>query len=177
MSAIHLLNAASSMAEFRLFQGINQIARVGVPAGGHAAIPTTTQYTAQAFTSEGEFSLSSNVVTFDSTSIVLLAQMQMENGFYDFQLAEKPGIAAYAITLENTWSAPVQFKLNQPHSLFQIVTVVDAHNCSNVSTAKVWSCYAICNGITSAAVTITDPNARVTARGNNDDAGITLSVS
>jgi hypothetical protein len=41
-------------------------------------------------------------------------------------------------------------------------------------TADLWTCYAICNGITTATVTIDDPDANVTATPNNNNAGISL---
>jgi hypothetical protein len=47
----------------------------------------------------------------------------------------------------------------------------------NVSAADLWTCYAICNGITTATVTIDDPDANVTATPNNNNAGISLIVS
>jgi hypothetical protein len=43
MSAITLVNNASSAVDFRLFQGINRIADVGVRAGESANVPTTTK--------------------------------------------------------------------------------------------------------------------------------------
>jgi hypothetical protein len=177
MSAIRFVDNASSMCEFRLIQGTNQIARIGVPSGGDATVPTTTQYTVQAFTSMGQFSLSSNPVTFDDPSITLLAQVKIMNGYYNFDLVTSPGMAPFTITLENTWSSAVQFKLSQPNSPVAFATVVDEHNNTPISTAQVWTCYAICNGITTATVTLTDPNATVTATDDNNDSGVTLTVT
>ena len=180
MSAITLVNsiaeALASTAEFRLFQGINRIARVGVHAGGKAVIPTTTEYSVQATTSMGEFTLTSNPVNFEGTSILLIAQVLSEGGQYDFQLVGSPGVQPGAIALENTWTNPVQFKLTRPNSPFQIVTVVDENNDTEISTAQQWTVYAIINGITTQTVTVTDPNATVTAVANNGD-GFTLVVS
>lgn len=49
MSAITLVNdvpsSISPAAEFRVSQGSDQIARIGVQAGGRASIPTTTSAT------------------------------------------------------------------------------------------------------------------------------------
>lgn len=54
MSAIKLVNnvpaSVTPATEFRLSQGINQIARIGVHAGAQASVPTATNYQAQAFT-------------------------------------------------------------------------------------------------------------------------------
>ena len=42
MSAIRLVNdVPEAVAEFRLFQGDHQVARIGVHPGGEAAVPTT----------------------------------------------------------------------------------------------------------------------------------------
>jgi hypothetical protein len=43
MSAITLVNNASSAVDFRLFQGTNRIAHVGVRPGESASVPTTTE--------------------------------------------------------------------------------------------------------------------------------------
>jgi hypothetical protein len=47
----------------------------------------------------------------------------------------------------------------------------------NIGAAELWTCYAICDGITTATVTIYDPDANVTATPNNNNAGISLIVS
>jgi hypothetical protein len=181
MSAIKLVNnipaSVTPATEFRLSQGSNQIARIGVHAGAQASVPTTTNYQAQAFTTMGDFSLTSNTVSFNSTSARLLAQVLTEDGFYDFQLALAPGSLPSAIVCENTWRNPVQFTISQPGSPMQIVTVVDEHNNTQVSTAQQWQCYAIANGITTPTVTVTDPDATITAVANNGGDGATLIIS
>jgi hypothetical protein len=181
MPAIKLVNnvPASNVpsVEFRLSQGNHQIARIGVHAGGQASIPTTTNYQVQAYTSMGDFSLTSNTLSFNATSATLLAQVLTEDGFYDFRLVQSPGSQPSALVCENTWRNPVQFKITQPGTPVQIVTVVDEHNNTTVSTAQQWQCYAIANGITTQTVTITDPNATITLTPDNDDESFTLTVS
>jgi len=181
MSAITLVNSISAgvapTAEFRLFQGIDRIARVGVHAGGQVVIPTASEYSAQATTSMGELTLTSNPVNFDASSMLLIARVISENGDYDFQLVESPGVHVSTIALENTWTNPVQFKLTRPNSPFQIVTVVDENNDSEISTAQQWTVYAIVNGITTQTLTVTDPNATITAAAGNSGDGFTLVVS
>lgn len=180
MSAITFVNdipaSIAATAEFRLFQGTHQIARIGVHAGGQVAVPTATSWNVQAFTSMGELSLSSNEVAVEGTSMRLLAHLSAESDFHDFQLVASPGLEPSVITLENTWRAPVQFKLTRPDSPIEIVTVVDEHNNTEISTAQQWTAYAIINGITMPTVTVTDPNATITATaGNSGD--FTLVVS
>ncbi|MCY1020184.1 hypothetical protein [Pyxidicoccus sp. MSG2] len=181
MSAIKLVNsvpaANSPSVEFRLSQGTNQVARIGVHAGGQASVPTTTNYQVKAFTTMGDFSLTSNTLSFNNTSATLLAQVLTEDGFYDFQLVQSPGTQPSALVCENTWRNPVQFTISQPGSPVQIVTVVDEHNNTTVSTAQQWQCYAIADGITTATVTITDPNATITVTPDNNDESYTLTVS
>lgn len=181
MSAIKLVNNVPASVvpavEFRLSQGSNQVARIGVHSGGQAAVPTTTNYQVQAFTTMGDFSLTSNTLSFSSTSATLLAQVLTEDGYYDFQLVQAPGSQPSALVCENTWRNPVQFKISQPGSPVQIVTVVDEHNNTSVSTAQQWQCYCIADGITTMMVTITDPNATITITPDNDDESFTLTVS
>lgn len=54
---------------------------------------------------------------------------------------------------------------------------VDDPNDPVVQTAEQWEAWAIINGITTERVTITDPNATITASGNNNDDGYSLVVS
>jgi hypothetical protein len=181
MSAIKLVNAVpaatTNSVEFRLSQGSNQIARIGVASGGQASVPTTTNYSVQAFTTMGDFSLTSNTLSFNTTSATLLAQVLTEDGFYDFQLVQSAGSKPSALVCENTWRNPVQFTISQPGSPMQIVTVVDEHNNTTVSTAQQWQCYAIANGITTATVTITNPNSVITITPDNDDESFSITVS
>jgi hypothetical protein len=183
-SAIKLVNNVAesnvASAEFRLSQGAdrkNQIARLGVHAGAMAKIPTTTSYTAQAFTNMGDFTLTSNAVTFSNPSQNLLAQVLTEDGYFDFQLQAVSGNQPSAIVCENTWRQPVQFTIKQPGTPVQIITVADEHNNSIVSTAQQWECYAIVNGITTERVLTTNPNATFTLTADNNDDSYTLTVS
>jgi hypothetical protein len=181
MSALKLVNnvpaANVPTVEFRLFQGSNQIARIGVHAGGQASIPTTTNYQVQASTSMGDFSLTSNPVSFNATSATLTAQVLTEDGFYDFRLVQSSGTHPSALVCENTWRNPVQFTITQPGTPVQIITVVDEHNNTVVSTAQQWQCYAIANGITTQTVTLTNPNATITLTADNNDENFILTVS
>jgi hypothetical protein len=182
MPAIKLVNnvpqSNTASAEFRLCQGNagHMIARVGVHSGGQASIPISNQYTAQAVTTMGDFTLTSNTVSFTAGTVTLLAQVLTEDGYYDFRLVQAPGTQLSAIVCENTWRAPVQFNISQPGTPVQVVTVVDEHNNDVVSTAQQWTCYAIVNGITTATVTIYDPNATLTLTSDNNDEGYTLTV-
>ncbi|NUP07805.1 MAG: hypothetical protein HOW73_17290 [Polyangiaceae bacterium] len=181
MSTIVLANATTrsddTSAEFRLFQGNNQIARIGVHPGAKAGVPTTASYTARATTSMGDFTLTSNTLTFSDNSTNLLAQVVTENGYYDFQLTQMSGTQPSTILCENTWREPVQFTLAQPGTPVQIVTVVDEHNNTPISTAQQWQCYAIVNGITTGTVSTTNPNATFTVVADNNDLGFMIVVS
>jgi len=181
MSQITLANnvptSNTPAAEFRLLQGANQIARIGVHAGGAAAVPTTTSYNVQATTSMGDFTLTSNALTFSDTSALVLAQVLNEDGYFDFQLIQLPGTQPSAITLENTWRSPVQFTITQPGTPVEIINVVDESNNAIVSTAEQWSCYAIVNGITTATVTTNNPNATFTVTADNNESSYTLTLS
>ena len=181
MSAITFVNAlggdAAHPADFRLFQGSNQVARLAVAPGAKAMVPTSVkEMTAQAFTTMGEFSLSSNVVKFEEAAVTLTAEMLQQDGYYDFELVLSPGTELNAIVCENTWRSPVVFKIMHVGTPFEAVTIVDESNNSRVSTAKEWSVLAIVNGITTEKAIVTDPNAAITVSSNNND-GYTLIVS
>jgi hypothetical protein len=177
-SAISLVNqvpaSVAPMAEFRVSQGA-EIGRVGVHAGETAVVPTSTEYKAQATTSMGDFTLTSNIVSFNTASVNLTAQVITENGYYDFQLTEAPGTDPNGIVLENVWRNPVQFTLTRPNSPFQIVTVVDEHNNATISTPQHWQVYAIVNGVTTSTESTMNPSAKFTLVANKD--GYTLAVT
>ena len=181
MGAIRLVNnvppATAPMVEFRLHQGNNQVARLGIHAGGSAAIPVgSNQYTVQAFTDMGEFTLSSKVIDFNADSLALTAEVTEQDGFYNFDLRQGEGSQLNTITLENTWSSPVQFKLYRPNSPFMCSVVVEPNNVLDISTAQRWSVYAIANGVTSPSVEFTNSNATVTATADSKQ-GTLLQVS
>ncbi|HEX5753102.1 MAG TPA: hypothetical protein VFZ09_43275 [Archangium sp.] len=177
MTRITLVNqvpaSSAASAEFRLLQGVqhqHMAVRVGVHAGGEASIPTQgSGYTAVAVTQMEDMTLTSNEVSFSGSSQVLVAQVVAENGFYDFRLVAYPGTQVSAIVCENTWRAPVQMTIKQTGTPVAVVTVVDEHNQTSVSTAQQWQCYAIVNGITTATVEFKGPNARVTLTSDGDD--------
>ncbi len=181
MSAIRFVNNLSAniagTVEFRMMQGDHMVARIGVAAGGTAAVPVGShEYTVQAVSTMGEFTLTSAPLDINSASLVLVAEVLEEDGFYDFKLVQQPGTQLSTITCENTWSAPVQFKVSRPGSPFQFSFVVDANNETGISTEQRWSVYAIANGITCPAVVINSPDATVTAVANSGG-GFVLVVS
>lgn len=181
MSAIRLVNAVSSAAdassEFRVFQGQNQLAHIGVHAGGMASVPTSSAWQVQGSTTLGDFSMLSNPVTIAGSSANVIAQVLAADGFYDFQLIVTPGSMPSAIVAENTWRNPVSFTFTQPGTPVQMTLVVDEHNNATVSTAQQWTIYAIVNGITTQSVMTSDPNATITLAADNNDDGFSLVVS
>jgi hypothetical protein len=167
MTAISLANtvpaSVAASVEFRMLEGTDLIARIGVHSGGQASIPTTVFWTVQASTSVGETLLTSNVIAFDGTSATILAQLLWSDGFYDFQLSMMPAANPSAIVMQNAARNPVSFVLAKPSSGAQIVKVVDEHESVAVDTAQEWQIYAIVNGITTPDVRVTNPSATVTA--------------
>jgi hypothetical protein len=181
--SITLINSLSGKqsypAEFRIMQGKDLVARVSVPAGGQASVPSGNAYTVTATTSMGNITLKSNAVMFDSDSAHLLAQVRMNNpGLFDFELLQLGSVASgNAITCENTWREPVTFNVQRNGSPMAIVKVVDEHNTDSVSTEEQWDIYAIVDGITTLFVTTDNPNAAITVTADNNDDGYTLNLA
>lgn len=177
-SSITLLNQTSYDAEFRVLQGTDQVARIGVHPKAEADVPTGNSYQVQAVTSMGDFTLKSNIVSFEATSAHLLAKVQMTDpSLYDFQLNMVTATEPSAIVLENTWRSPVTFNILKDGSPMAIVRVVDEHNTDKVSTAQQWEVYAIINGITTTIKPTNNPSADVTALQDNNDDGFFLQVT
>ena len=72
---------------------------------------------------------------------------------------------------------PVQFTLTKAGTPIQIVTIVDPNNKALIPTEEPLTVQAIVNGITTPMMTITDPNATVTAIADNNVDAFTLSGS
>ena len=100
-----------------------------------------------------------------------------------------------AITLVNSITAAVasaaEFRLFQrSHQIARVgvhaggqatiptsLTVVDENNNSEIPTAQIWTVYAIVNGITTQTLTVTDPNATITAVVGDSGEGFAIVVS
>ncbi|MEQ8279996.1 MAG: hypothetical protein RMA76_42635 [Deltaproteobacteria bacterium] len=164
-------------AEFRMRQGKDQVARVGVRPGGTATVPTGHTYKAQAFTMTGRVSLSSEVISFTDDSAMLLAQMEVNNEFLDFNLELQPGSQPSAIVCENTWKEPVTIKVWRDNSPLQTARVVSEHNTLAISTAQEWEVYAIVDGITTQPLFVDDPNAVINLLKDNNDSGYYLQLA
>lgn len=179
MPSFKLVNSLSTYpAEFRVLQGTDVVARIGVNAKAEADVPTGNSYQVQAVTSMGDFTLKSNLVSFDASSAHLLAQVRMDQpGLYDFKLVQlNQGLKPSQIICENTWREPVSFNVWRNGSPMAIVKVVDEHNIESVSTLQQWDVYAIINGITTLAVRTNDPDATITAVADNNDDGFAVTV-
>jgi hypothetical protein len=150
------------LAEFHVTQSGLLVARVGVHAGASEYVPTGSNYTVQATTTMGDFTLTSNPVSFTDSSANLVGRMLMEDGYYDFQLVLSPGSQPDALVLENAWRKPIEFSITKPNSPFHVVTVVDELNIGEVSTRETYEVYAIVNGISTEPVTFSDRSATVT---------------
>lgn len=172
-----LSTSGPKFAEFRMRQGKDQVARVGVKPGGVAGIPTGHTYRAQAFTMTGRVSLSSEIVSFTDDSAMLLAQMEVNSEFLDFNLELQPGAEPSAIVCENTWKEPVTIKIWRDNSPLQTARVVSEHNNISISTAQEWEVYAIVDGITTQPLYIDDPNAVIELLKDNNDAGYYLQLA
>ena len=94
MPGITLKDSTSFAAEFRVLQGSDQVARLGVAPTGKAVIPTGNNYSVQAETNLGKFTLYSNVITFEAPAAYFLAQVMMDDP--GLRLPDRPpaGLAA-----------------------------------------------------------------------------------
>jgi hypothetical protein len=110
------------------------------------------------------------------TSATVIARLVVSDGYYDFRLDLGPGSQPSVFVAENPTRSPVQFMFTKPGTPISAAIVVDENNDGYVNTAQEWTIYAIVKGITTASVTITDPNATVTLREDNAG-GFSLTTS
>jgi hypothetical protein len=103
-SALTLRNeipAPGYTAEFRVLQGNTPIARVGVKAEESATVPTSNCYKVQAVTTMGNFTLTSNAVTFCKNSVNLRSQVVVQSGFF-ISSSSRSQAASLTLTVSKT---------------------------------------------------------------------------
>jgi len=162
-SSIKLVNkTGGSDVEFRVFQANYEIGQIDVRSGEKASLATSGTYHLQAFISYQGFQLATNPIVIAGTSAQALAQIVISNGFFDAQLQENPGLAPGYFALENTSAYPAWFAISLGSGAATVVPV-DPYSTVNFPTAPSYSVDAIADGVAIPKVSITDPNARVTA--------------
>jgi hypothetical protein len=162
-SSIKLINkTGGSDVEFRVFQGDYQVGRVDVRSGKKASLATSGTYHLQAFLSYQGYQLTTNQLAIAGTSAQAVAQIVVSNGFVDAQLQEEPGLATGYFALENTSDDPAWFAISLGSGAATVVPV-DPNSTVNFPTAQSYSVDAVANGDPIGRVSITDPNATVTA--------------
>lgn len=179
MSSITLSNQTlNAKADFRIYQGTDQIARVNLNPGSEAGFGTGNIYKLQASTTVDGLSVTSAPITLSGSMAHLLAEVVMEQpSLYSFRLRKLDGASKpYALALESTWRSPVIFNIWKDQNETALVKVLDNHNVAYISTEQKWAIKAVVDGITTLEVETTNPDAIIEAVENNNDRGFSLRV-
>jgi PPE-repeat protein len=175
-SAITLVNNSSSTTEFQLYQGNNQIARVGVKGHEKATVPTEPMYVLDAEPAASPDAVP-NPVLIDASRPVT-AQV-IGGGGNDSIFVKDSGPAVDAsggFQASNYTNSNVNVSVTGVDEPFETTDTLAPDQSSHVSGDEGWSVDVTVNGVTS-TVQVTDPNATVTAVNNNSNDAVTLKVS
>ena len=169
-----LLNSSAFPAEFHVLQGGVPIARIAVGPGGQARMPWALDapYHARATARRDGIRYTSNALTLREPWDAARTEFLFLRGVHYFQLTRATvSRLEPRLLVENTWRAPVLVHLWKEGSGVSATLEVGAHSTLSFSTRREWCLHAVIHGITTGAVKVQDPNARVSAmagRGEDD---------
>jgi hypothetical protein len=165
MSALTFGNTTSYIAQFVLFRSEQVIARVpGLAPGAQLQVPVTDDYTVVATTViDGNTYTSAPLDFTGAASFLAQVRQDAAQGTYVFEVIEAPSTRPDQLQFQKTTLGPVTFTLSRNGVILQNVVVTDSFETRTLQTAQEWTVYAIVNGITTAPVTTTNPDATITA--------------
>ncbi|MGN6151534.1 MAG: hypothetical protein ACTHOH_05920 [Lysobacteraceae bacterium] len=165
MSALTLGNTTSYIAQFVVSRSQQVIARVpGLAPGAQLQVPVTDDYTVIATTViDGNTYTSAPLNVTGAASFLAQVRQDAAQGTYVFEVVESPSTSPDELQFQKTTLGPVTFTLSRNGALLQNVVVTDSFETKTVQTAQQWTAYAIVNGITTAPVMTTNPDATITA--------------
>lgn len=174
-------NACSFVAQFTVFKGQLIAAHLpGIAPDAQLQIPLADTYEVVATTLlEGNTYTSAPMVLAAGTGFLAQVLQNIEQGSYEFNVQEIPSIAPNALTFQKTCLNPVYFTISKDGLYMQTVVVSDSFEMQTLELGDTYSAYAVVNGITTAMVSTTNPNAVITAtqdNGNPDMPFFTLTV-
>jgi hypothetical protein len=165
MSHLTLSNTTSYIAQFVVSRSQQVIARVpGLAPGAQLQVPVTDDYTVVATTViDGNTYTSAPLNVTGAASFLAQVRQDAAQGTYVFEVVEAPSTRPDELQFQKTTLGPVAFTLSRNGVLLQSVVVTDSFRTKTLETAEEFMIYAIVNGITTAPVMTTNPDATITA--------------
>ncbi len=165
MSSLTLRNNTPYIAMYTVHKGGQVIARIpGIAPGAKLEVPVDNAYQVTASTIiDGNTYLSAPIDMSSPAGFLAQILQVPEQGTYQFNMIELPSTRADQLQFQKTTLASVTFSIARDGAILQDVVVNDSFRMVTLAVDDTYSIYAIINGITTAAVTTTNPDAVITA--------------
>ena len=182
MSSLTLSNTTSYIAQFVVYRGEQVIARLpGLAQGAQLRVPVTDTFQVVATTMiEGNTYTSAPLEVTGAACFLAQVRQHATQGTYEFEVVQLASSRPDQLQFQKTSLAPVTFTLSRNGVKLQSVVVNDSFRIQTLNIGDTYSIYAIINGITTDTVTITNPDATITAVADTSvmqDGYFTLQVS
>ena len=180
--SLSLRNTTEYIATFIVRKDQLVLARPpGIPPGAEIIVPMadTYQVTATAVIDGNTFNSAPMNI---SGAMGFLAQVLQvpSQGTYEFNVVETPSTVPNQLQFQKTCLPPVTFTISHNNASVQSVVVSDSFQMVTVGIGDTYNVTAVINGITTAPVTTTNPNATITAVSDTSSSDLgyyTLKVS
>lgn len=165
MSNLTFLNNTAYISQFVVNKGDQVVARLpGIAPGASMQVQTDDTYTVVASTIlDGNTYISAPKVVSGAACFIARVLQSSSQGTYDFEMLVEASTVADSMEFQKTTIGPVTFSISKNGVHLQSVVVPDSFRSVSLQIGDVFSMYAVINGVTTATVTTTNPNATVTA--------------
>jgi hypothetical protein len=165
MSNITLGNNTQFIAQYVVLNGEQVIARIpGIQPGAQLLVPTNDTYQVIATTIiNGNTYISAPIDVSGPTNFLAQVVQVPSQGTYEFNVVELPSTDPNQLQFQKTTIGSVTFTITKDGIPLQTVVVNDAFQIRTVTIGDTFSIFAVINGVTTATVVTTNPNATVVA--------------
>lgn len=169
MSHLTLRNTTAYVAQYVVLNGQQVIARLpGLMPNAQMAVPTGHTYQVVATTViDGNTYTSAPLDVSGAAAFLAQVRQVYAQGTYEFEVVELPSTRPDQLQFQKTNLAPVSFTISKDGVSLQTVVVSNSFDVQVLDIGDTFYVYAVINGVTTDAVTTTNPNAVITAQ--NDD--------
>ncbi|NVZ61961.1 hypothetical protein HX867_07680 [Pseudomonas gingeri] len=163
--AITLHNQTGYISQFVVKQGDLIIARLpGLEPDATLIVPLDDTRQVNASTViDGNTYVSAPLEIRGSMGFLAQVLQVPSQGTYEFEVVESPSPVADQLSFQKTCLNPVTFTLTRDDKPLQNVVVSDSFRVETLNIGHTFSAYAIINGITTATVSTSNPNATISA--------------
>ncbi|WP_414449448.1 hypothetical protein AB4851_26385 [Burkholderia sp. 22PA0099] len=179
MSQLTFLNTTPYIAQFVVAKGQQIIARPpGLEPQARFTMAANDRFEVAASTLiDGNTYTSAPATIVGNASFLAQIKQDAQQGTYEFEMAVMASTVADQWQFYQTTLGPVTFSISQYDTLLQSVVVERSFDAQTLTIGDTYSFYAVIEGVTTATVTTTNPNAQVTAEMDATTGFFTLAIA